>query len=83
MYNGTDSGFAGLTVYLDTNNNGQFDLGEPTMTTASDGTYSFTGLSSGLSGTVRLTNPPSSGFVQVPTTSTAAFTTSANSAQPR
>jgi RHS repeat-associated protein len=31
-------------VYLDLNNNGQLDAGEPTVTTASDGTYAFDGL---------------------------------------
>ena len=50
-------GLAGITVYLDTDNNGSLDAGEPQITTSSDlfftpaineaGTYSFTHLSAG------------------------------------
>lgn len=45
-----DSGEGGLgsrTVYLDNDADTNFDVGEPQLTTASDGTYSFTGLALG------------------------------------
>ena len=42
-----ESAHAGVTVFLDTNNNGQFDLGEPSQATEADGTYGFTGLMPG------------------------------------
>src|SRR5262249_47186767 len=42
-----DTGLAGRTVYLDQNQNGQFDAGEASTTTAADGTYAFTGLAPG------------------------------------
>jgi len=38
---------AGVTVFLDTNNNGQFDLDEPSQVTDADGVYGFTGLRPG------------------------------------
>jgi subtilisin family serine protease len=37
-------GLAGWTVYLDTNNNGQLNVGEPSTVTDVDGNYSFTNL---------------------------------------
>jgi RHS repeat-associated protein len=52
-----ESGLAGVTVYLDLNNNGTLDINEPTQITASDdpntpnidetGQYKFTGLEAG------------------------------------
>src|SRR5262249_48234825 len=36
-----DPGVPGVTVYLDTNNNGQLDPGEVNTRTAADGTYFF------------------------------------------
>lgn len=39
-----DTGIAGAVVYNDANNNGTKDGGEASTTTASDGTYSLTGL---------------------------------------
>jgi autotransporter-associated beta strand protein len=45
-----DAGEVGLPnwkVYLDLNHNGQWDPGEPCTTTASDGSYAFTGLKAG------------------------------------
>jgi hypothetical protein len=38
---GEDHGLAGWAVYLDTNNNGILDLGEPTTVTDATGTYFF------------------------------------------
>ncbi|MGD1278787.1 MAG: hypothetical protein ABR964_16360 [Tepidisphaeraceae bacterium] len=38
---------AGRTVYLDLNNNGTWDAGEPTTTTAADGSYTFDNLGAG------------------------------------
>src|SRR5439155_14093091 len=47
-YNGTqdanDAGLANWTVYLDTNQNGRFDPGEPSQITNASGSYVFTGL---------------------------------------
>jgi YD repeat-containing protein len=42
---------AGREVYLDTNDNGQWDPGEPITTTAADGSYSFNNLPALLAGT--------------------------------
>jgi len=42
-----ETGFAGQTVYLDANNNGQLDDGEATATTDSDGKFSFTDIAAG------------------------------------
>jgi Calx-beta domain/SdrD B-like domain len=42
-----EPGRGGVTVYLDLNRNGQLDSGEPTATTAADGTYQFIGLAAG------------------------------------
>src|SRR5262249_33482394 len=36
-----DPGMAGVTVYLDLNNNGRLDPGEPQTTTDADGAYRF------------------------------------------
>ena len=40
-------GLAGATVYLDLDRDNVHDVGEPTTTTAADGTYAFTGLTPG------------------------------------
>jgi hypothetical protein len=42
-----DTGLAGITVYLDANNNGVLDAGEVSTVTASDGTFSFSNLVAG------------------------------------
>ncbi len=42
-----DSALAGVTVFLDSNNNGSLDGGEPTTTSDASGNYSFTGLADG------------------------------------
>jgi len=47
-------GFAGWTVYIDSNNSGTFNAGEPTTVTNVSGGYSFTGLAAG---SYRLTTP--------------------------
>jgi hypothetical protein len=49
---------SGRQVFLDTNDNGVFDSGEPTTTTDSSGDYSFTGLAAGSYHVVQV---PSSG----------------------
>jgi len=36
-----EKGFGGVTIYVDTNNNDKFDVGEPSSVTASDGSYSI------------------------------------------
>jgi hypothetical protein len=73
-------GLAGMTVYLDLNNNGQRDTGEPTQVTDASGIVTFTGLAAGtyqvhqdLAGTpgVALTHGAEAGlsvFVSGPTT---------------
>ncbi len=43
----TEVGLEGWTIYLDLNNNGRLDPGEPTATTDASGKYSFTGLPAG------------------------------------
>ena len=42
-----ESGQAGVAVYLDLNDNGQQDAGEPAQTTDAGGTYQFTGVQPG------------------------------------
>jgi hypothetical protein len=42
-----EPGVAGITIYLDTNNNGQLDGGEPSTVTDANGNYSFTMLPAG------------------------------------
>ncbi|MEK7547005.1 MAG: SdrD B-like domain-containing protein [Patescibacteria group bacterium] len=42
-----EPGLSGWTIYLDTNNNGALDGGEPTQTTASGGGYTFSNLGPG------------------------------------
>lgn len=39
-----EPGLAGWTIFLDTNNNGQLDVGEKSTLTSSSGDYAFTGL---------------------------------------
>ncbi len=46
-YNSADVAMLGVTVYLDTNNNGSLDTGEASAQSSSTG-YSFTGLSAGI-----------------------------------
>jgi hypothetical protein len=43
----TSAGLQGWTVFLDLNNDGTLDSGDPSTTTATDGTFSFTGLEPG------------------------------------
>ena len=44
---GGELGVPGETVYLDLNDNGSFDVGEPTQFTGATGTYLFQGLATG------------------------------------
>ncbi len=39
---------AGVTIYLDANNNGELDAGEVSTVTAEDGSYAFSGLDAGI-----------------------------------
>lgn len=45
--NAGELGLAGLTIYLDLNNNSKLESGEPSTTTDVNGNYAFTGLSAG------------------------------------
>ncbi|MFI5379621.1 MAG: SdrD B-like domain-containing protein [Tepidisphaerales bacterium] len=45
---GGETGIAGVQVFLDTNNNGALDAGEPVTTTDADGYYQFAGLAAGI-----------------------------------
>src|SRR5262249_31301974 len=42
-----DPGLQNWTVFLDTNNNGTLDTGEPSTTTDANGNYTFSGLGQG------------------------------------
>ncbi len=48
LRDGGEPGVAGWEIYLDTNLNRQFDLGEPLRTTDANGMYSFTNLAPGI-----------------------------------
>jgi uncharacterized protein (DUF2141 family) len=62
MDNG-ETGAAGRTVYLDANGNGVFDAGERSVTTGSDGSYSFNNLPAATY-IVRLAIPANSTVIQ-------------------
>jgi hypothetical protein len=62
--NGGDAPLAGVTVFLDANQNDQFDAGETSTASAENGTYAFSGLAEGthrvavgLAGVWRTTTP--------------------------
>ncbi len=78
---GTDVGLAGVTVYLDANNDGVHQSTEPTATTDANGLYTFTGVTaSATAGSVRLLAAVT-GYVADATpayTPTAGSTTTAN-----
>jgi subtilase family serine protease len=69
---GTDTPLAGQTVYLDLNNDGHLDNGEPSTTTAADGTYTFADEPAG--GTIGLANSTPVGYQAVATTTSAMVT---------
>jgi hypothetical protein len=60
-----EGGLGGFTVYLDLNNNGKEDAGEPSTTSNSAGQYTFTGLAPG-NYTVRIHTPSASYFQTAP-----------------
>lgn len=61
-----DSPLAEVKVYLDTNNNGVWNTGEPTRMTLADGSYLFTGLAAG---TYKVRQVTPTGYVRTaPTT---------------
>jgi|GEM_PF-3076673 len=47
VWDGSESGLSGWTIYLDLNNNSQLDNGEPSTLTDEKGFYAFTGLKTG------------------------------------
>ena len=47
LFDPSELGLAGWTIFLDGNGNGTLDAGETSTVTASDGSYSFTGLAAG------------------------------------
>lgn len=49
-----EKGLAGVTVFLDLNNNGVLDANEPFRVTNADGYYAFAGLTPGLTGRLRV-----------------------------
>ena len=61
IFNGADTALSGKTVYLDLNNDGKLDNGEPTTTTISTGLYAFSDQPAG--GTVRLVSPSVNGDI--------------------
>jgi hypothetical protein len=56
-----EPGIKGVTVYLDLNNNGVRDANEPQVVTASNGTFAFYNVPTGVNTTVRAITP--SGYV--------------------
>lgn len=59
-----DVGAGGLVVWADLNGNNFLDAGEPTATTAADGSYTLTGLPTGVN--VSITTTGQVGFVSSP-----------------
>jgi hypothetical protein len=53
----TDNGLLGRAVFIDSNGNGFFSTGEPTVNTDGNGFYSFTGLAANTNVTIRATVP--------------------------
>lgn len=47
LMNGSEAGLSAWVVYLDQNQNGQLDVGETSVNTASNGTFTLSGLSAG------------------------------------
>jgi hypothetical protein len=58
---GTEQRLSGWEIYLDTNNNGVWNSGEPKTATRSDGWYRFIGLAPG---TYKVREVPQAGWVQ-------------------
>jgi len=58
---------SGYTIFIDTNNNGELDAGEPSTTTGTDGSYSFTNLKPG---TYKIAEVMKIRWIVLPTTST-------------
>ncbi len=54
VQDGGEPPLEGWTIYVDVNDNGQFDAGEPSAVTASDGSYTIGGVVPGLTYSVRL-----------------------------
>jgi hypothetical protein len=77
VYDAGDTVLANQTVYLDTNNNGTLDALEPTATTDANGLYTFTDQLGGLTGSVRLSTPPTATpYLSTVTTFSTAYNTS-------
>jgi hypothetical protein len=60
VYGGTDTPVAGQVVYLDLNNDGKLDNGDPSATTNAMGVYTFTDQVAG--GSVRLSSTAPAGY---------------------
>ena len=58
---GTDPGLQGWTIYIDSNNNSQLDVGEPSTVTAADGTYTLGSL---IAGTYEVCEVQQAGWTQ-------------------
>ncbi|NEP02315.1 MAG: VWA domain-containing protein [Symploca sp. SIO2E9] len=69
--NGTEPGYPGVTIYLDSNNNGSLDAGEPSTVTDAKGFYQFEDLAAGTYVVREVVDPsftqtaPASGFFTV------------------
>ncbi len=74
IYNGSDTLINGRSVYIDLNGNGIYDRNEPATQINNDGSFDFTDLVGGLTGTLRITDPPTTGYVS--TTPAVTVTTS-------
>jgi len=76
--NNSSAGVAGVTVYLDTNNNGQLDPGELSTTTGSSGTYTFSDL---LPGTYEVREVVPAGYVQTSPTNAGGLSVAVSAGQ--
>ena len=72
------SGMAGVTVYLDINNNGQLEPGDPSTTTAASGTYTLSDL---LPGTYEVREVAPTGYTQTSPASAAGLSVAVTTGQ--